>query len=484
MAAILARKNTMWYINALITLALMLLFRFLPAPSPITPYGMAVAGIFIGMIYGWCTVNFFYPSMLALILIGFTPFTTPDGAVALLFSNAQVLQCIFLMLATAILNTTGVTNYLANWIINRRIIKNRPWLLIIFLMLATTAIGLIANIAGVVFIMWPLVHQIFKKVGYEKGDVAPAFILVGVVLIGNGANLLMPFQIPVVATFGFLFSASGGTLTSFNGMSYLALSIVVFLISNVLYFIVIRFAAHIDVTKLRNYEPEPESVPKMNKVERLGFILVIALFVLLLAPSIFPAGTALGSFFKTFGTVGPCMLVIGIACVVMFKDGQLFVRFQQLADGIGWGMIFMFGTATALSGALNSEETGIIAFFNGLLAPVFGNMNPIIFVAIFLLIGLIATNVLNNSVVSAVMIPIAYTLCSMFNMNSLALTAMFTIIVTYGLFFPSGSPAGAAIYDNDGWITRRRIYSWVGIYLAICYVVMVVVGYPISNVLF
>ena len=34
MAAILARKNTMWYINALITLALMLLFRFLPAPSP------------------------------------------------------------------------------------------------------------------------------------------------------------------------------------------------------------------------------------------------------------------------------------------------------------------------------------------------------------------------------------------------------------------------------------------------------------------
>ena len=44
--------------------------------------------------------------------------------------------------------------------------------------------------------------------------------------------------------------------------------------------------------------------------------------------------------------------------------------------------------------------------------------------------------------------------------------------------------AGAAIYDNDGWITRRRIYSWVGIYLAICYVVMVVVGYPISNVLF
>lgn len=30
-ATTLARKNTMWYINALITLAVMVLFRFLPA---------------------------------------------------------------------------------------------------------------------------------------------------------------------------------------------------------------------------------------------------------------------------------------------------------------------------------------------------------------------------------------------------------------------------------------------------------------------
>ena len=140
-------------------------------------------------------------------------------------------------------------------------------------------------------------HQIFKKVGYEKGDVAPAFILVGVVLIGNAANLLMPFQIPVVATFVPVFR-QWRTLTSFNGMSYLALSVVVFLISNVLYFIVIRFAAHIDVTKLRNYEPKPESVPKMNKVERLGFILVIALFVLLLAPVYFPGWYCVGQLFS------------------------------------------------------------------------------------------------------------------------------------------------------------------------------------------
>ena len=108
-------------------------------------------------------------------MIGVTPFTTPQGAVTLLFSNPQVIQCIFLMMASAILNATGVTNYLAEWLINRNVLRSRPWLLIIMLMLATTAIGLVADIAAVVFIMWPLVHQIFEKVGYAKGDAARVY---------------------------------------------------------------------------------------------------------------------------------------------------------------------------------------------------------------------------------------------------------------------------------------------------------------------
>lgn len=259
----------------------------------------------------------------------------------------------------------------------------------------------------------------------------PAFILIGVVLIGTGANLLMPFQIPVIATFGFLFSASGGVYTSFSGVAYLLLSSAVFVVSSILYFLVIRFAARIDVSKLGSYEPHPECVPKMGSVKKIGLTLVVVLFLLLLLPSFIPKSTAIGSLFNKFGIVGPCMLVIGIACVIIFKDGSLFVRFQQLADGIGWGMIFMFGTATAMSGALNREETGIIAFFSSILTPIFENINPMIFVAVFLLIGLVATNVLNNSVVSAVMIPVGYTLCSMFDVNPLALAAMFTIIATY-----------------------------------------------------
>ena len=49
------QNHVVEYIHLAITLAFMFLFRFIPAPAPLTPYGMAVIGVFLGMIYGWIT---------------------------------------------------------------------------------------------------------------------------------------------------------------------------------------------------------------------------------------------------------------------------------------------------------------------------------------------------------------------------------------------------------------------------------------------
>ncbi len=37
-----------------ISLTFMFLFRFIPPFGTVTPYGMALLGIFIGVIFGWC----------------------------------------------------------------------------------------------------------------------------------------------------------------------------------------------------------------------------------------------------------------------------------------------------------------------------------------------------------------------------------------------------------------------------------------------
>ena len=61
-------KTVKWYINVAISLSLMLFFRYIPAPEPMTQLGMTVIGIFAGAIYGWCTTNMIWPSIAALII--------------------------------------------------------------------------------------------------------------------------------------------------------------------------------------------------------------------------------------------------------------------------------------------------------------------------------------------------------------------------------------------------------------------------------
>ena len=38
------------FIHVMITVFFMFFFRFIPAPEPITPFGMAIVGIFFGLI--------------------------------------------------------------------------------------------------------------------------------------------------------------------------------------------------------------------------------------------------------------------------------------------------------------------------------------------------------------------------------------------------------------------------------------------------
>ena len=47
-------NSTKDIIAMLVAAGFMFFFRFIPAPEPITPYGMAILGIFIGVVIGWC----------------------------------------------------------------------------------------------------------------------------------------------------------------------------------------------------------------------------------------------------------------------------------------------------------------------------------------------------------------------------------------------------------------------------------------------
>lgn len=90
MSTEMSNKNTK-YIHFIIVMVFMFLFRFVPPIGTITPYGMAVIGIFIGLIYGWSVDadNLIWTSLLALVAIGMTDFGNAGKALASAFGNDQ-----------------------------------------------------------------------------------------------------------------------------------------------------------------------------------------------------------------------------------------------------------------------------------------------------------------------------------------------------------------------------------------------------------
>lgn len=67
-----AKKKDAYWLHMIIMLLFMIGFGNLPTFEPITSIGMRVLGIFIGLLYGWTFLGMTVPSILGLILAGFT----------------------------------------------------------------------------------------------------------------------------------------------------------------------------------------------------------------------------------------------------------------------------------------------------------------------------------------------------------------------------------------------------------------------------
>ena len=62
-------KQKIFYGHIVITLLLMFGFGQLPAVGTITPLGMKLLGIFLGLIYAWSATSLLWPSLLGIVAV-------------------------------------------------------------------------------------------------------------------------------------------------------------------------------------------------------------------------------------------------------------------------------------------------------------------------------------------------------------------------------------------------------------------------------
>lgn len=473
------------YVTGAVILAVMILFRYFPAPGPVTPIGMTVLGIFLGCIIGWCCGHLIWPSLLGLVVFGFTGMKSGMAIWQFIMSQPALVNGFWLMVSCGILVNSGLADYIANWSITRKFTEGKPWVFVSILFWGVIGVAAIVGSLGAVLIFWAIIYSISNQVGWKMGDKEPAWLVFATVIFAITGCFLFLYQMVVITNFGFLAAGSNGAFDgTFSYGAYLIFAVINQILLFIVFMLASKFIFRINLSKLAGYKVCGDCKMTLSSKQKTGLILFVLMFVLLMAPSFVPKSSFLWAVVGKLDTTATCFLVTMLACFLM-SDGKPLTTFRELVyRNVSWEVLIMFGTALTLASVINSPDSGVIIWINELIGPALGNMTPFTFVMALMLISMILTNLINNVVVSAIIMPMCWGLCTQFGINPLVVAALFTAFVDYAIVLPSSSPIGALLYGNSAWIKPGNIIFWGVVSFALFYVVSVFLGYPIASALF
>ena len=191
-------------------------FGFLPPVGQITHFGMQGLGIFLGLLYGWIFLDMLWPSLLVFAFVPLLGNVTITEAVAAGFGANLTVQIFLLLTLAAYFEKSGLTQYLANWFVSRKIAIGRPWVLVSLTMLCAFILSAFTFIYASIVVMWGITYHMAEIMGYKKQDKFIVVILIGITLAAASGAIAMPFQIMGAITLGALESATGITVNLFK----------------------------------------------------------------------------------------------------------------------------------------------------------------------------------------------------------------------------------------------------------------------------
>lgn len=245
-------KNISHYVNIIITLLLMFGFRYIPAPAPITPYGMAILGIFIGVIYGWSTssTGMVWVSFLAVIAVGFTDYGVVSQSVVAIFASDTVMLLLLGMFLMGPIQKSDIGEWLVTKFMTAKILRGKPWRFTAMIIFCTGIMGFLANGFVVSLFMLTILGKLFEEAGYQKGDKYPVMLVIGMFISLMTFSTIFPFRGWAL----YCISAFKGAIgMGLDYGSYIVVAVIFYLVSCFGY-IALMMLMRCDVSKMKNID--------------------------------------------------------------------------------------------------------------------------------------------------------------------------------------------------------------------------------------
>lgn len=90
------KLKSKYYVHCLVGILIMLIFSCFNPFGPVTATGVKVLGVFLGTMYLWTFVDTLWPSLLGVIMLGFTGFGSFNSLLSSTFGSPIVIMLFLL----------------------------------------------------------------------------------------------------------------------------------------------------------------------------------------------------------------------------------------------------------------------------------------------------------------------------------------------------------------------------------------------------
>lgn len=467
-------------IHCVITVALMILVGLIPPIAPITPYGMKIIGILVGIVYGMSTVDVLWTAVCAILGMGLAA-GNMASVVSSALGSTLVWGIIMVMIILYAMQTEKVTDFFANWIISRKVLQGRPWLFSFAILVGISILAMVSPIATML-LFWDIIYAACDRVGIPRNGPWGQCMIFGSCFAAGSGILYLPVLNNGLVVSNLYLGATGEPI---NAVKFVATMVPLVFIGIVIYTLLCKFVLRIDVSALKNLDSSivNQEALKVNGRQKLVMISVVVLVVLLLAGSVLPASWPVTAFIKNMDLFGlGAVVVLMFACVRM--DGRPIIRIQEAASkGIIWSMVIMTALIAPLGSALTSENAGITELVHSVLTPMLAGKPAWILVAVVVVFGVILTNLAQNLVIMSLILPIVVAMSSTMDLNIAAITILLAVATHYAFVLPSACPAAGMMFSNP-YLKPSFVYKTGLLTMVVCTIFVLTIGYFWVNLIF
>ena len=451
----LQKKKTVsvsYIIRVIIAVALMFGFGLLPPIPGLEKLGMQILGIFLGLIFSWICIGFTWPSLLAVLALYTSGYTTIPAAIASGFGADLTIFVMLILIYTRFLFKTGLCDRLSYWILSRKFATRSPWLLITAIFIVAWLLSALSYVYPAIYLCWEIFYKISDDLGYEKKDKFVQTMVFGIGLAAMAGYVALPTKAIQIAIMGALSTVTEGAMAISFG-HYILFMVPISLLCIAVWMVIMKFMPKPDDSKVAKIDKDYFAThrdEKFNKKEKIAFASVILLIILLCLPSVLPQGTTIYSFFNGLGMNG-CLFIVLVLLLVGTYEGKPIMNFDEVANsgGMNWNVILMFAGLNPIIAAVKDESVGIVNLVTKTLNPVLEAMGPTAFIIFSLVITYVLTQFFANLTVSGVLCPIILTLGMSLGVNIYMLALLMCFTANWAMLTPAGSATMGTIFANE-----------------------------------